>query len=85
MLKTLTRVSVYDAKESPDQVLRHDEKNKVLAALLVDLKAPVALGVIYKNPGESYEKSWYAPRKNGLKRSGHVNDALRSSNTWTVS
>jgi 2-oxoglutarate ferredoxin oxidoreductase subunit beta len=78
-------LEVIDAKANPDEVLRHDEKNKVLAALLVDLQAPVALGVIYKNPGESFEKSWYAPRKNGLKRSGHVNDALRSSNTWTVS
>jgi len=78
-------LEVVDARENPDQVLCHDEKNKVLAALLVDLKAPVALGVIYKDPGESYEKSWYAPRKRGLQRSGHVNDALRSSNTWTVS
>jgi len=78
-------LEVSDAKANPAQVLRHDEKNKVLATLLVELKAPVALGVIYKNLGESYEKSWYAPRKNGLKRSGHVNDALRSSNTWTVS
>jgi len=78
-------LEVIDAKANPAQVLRHDEKNKVLATLLVELKAPVALGVIYKNLGESYEKSWYAPRKNGLKRSGHVNDALRSSNTWTVS
>jgi len=78
-------LEVIDAKAHPDQVLRHDEKKKVLAQLLVELKAPMALGVIYKNPGESFAKSWYAPRKNGLKRSGSVNDALRSSNTWTVS
>ena len=78
-------LDVIDAKANPDQVLRHDEKNKVLAGLLVELQAPVALGVIYKDPGESFEKSWYAPRKNGLKRSASVNDALRSSNTWTVS
>ena len=78
-------LEVIDAKAHPDQVLRHDEKKKVLAQLLVELKAPMALGVIYKNPGESFEKSWYAPRKHGLKRSGSVNDALRSSNTWTVS
>jgi hypothetical protein len=52
--------------------------------MLVELTAPMALGVIYKDPGDSFEKSWYAPRKNGLERSGRVNDALRSSNTWTV-
>ena len=78
-------LEVIDAKSNPDQVLRHDEKNKVLAGLLVELQAPVALGVIYRDPGESFEKSWYAPRENGLKRSANVNDALRSSNTWTVS
>jgi hypothetical protein len=78
-------LEVIDAKEDSDQILHHDEKNKVLAQLLVELQAPMALGVIYKNPGESYEKSWYAPRKNGLKRTGRVNDVLRSSNTWTVS
>ncbi len=78
-------LEVIDAKANPDQVLRHDEKNKVLAGLLVELQAPVALGVIYRDPAESFEKSWYAPRKNGLKRSAKVNDALRSSNTWTVS
>jgi hypothetical protein len=65
-------------------VLRHDEKNRALAQMLVELQAPVALGVIYRDPGESYEKTWHA-NKNGLKRSGKVNDALRSSNTWTVS
>lgn len=77
-------LDVVDARANADQVLRHDVQNKVLAQLLVELKMPVALGVIYKNPGDSFEKSWYAPRKHGLKRSGRVNDALRSSNTWTV-
>jgi 2-oxoglutarate ferredoxin oxidoreductase subunit beta len=77
-------LEVIDAKANPDQVLRHDEKNKVLANLLIELTAPVALGVIYRNPGESFEHAWYASRKNGLKRTGKVNDVLRSSNTWTV-
>ena len=77
-------LEVIDAKANPDRVLRHDEKNKVLAGLLVELQAPVALGVIYRDPGESFEKSWHAS-KNGFKRSAKVNDVLRSSNTWTVS
>jgi len=77
-------LEIIDAKASPDQVLRHDETNKVVAGMLVELKAPVALGVIYKNPADSFEKSWYAARKNGLKRSRRVADVLRSSNTWTV-
>jgi 2-oxoglutarate ferredoxin oxidoreductase subunit beta len=77
-------LEVIDATSAPDEVLRHDETNKVLAHQLVELTAPVALGVIYKSPGDSFEKSWYAPRKNGLKRSSSVADALRSTNTWTV-
>ena len=77
-------LEVIDAKAAPDQVLRHDETNKVVAGMLVDLTAPVALGVIYKNPADSFEKSWYAARKNGLKRSGKIADVLHSTNTWTV-
>ena len=77
-------LEVIEATSAPDEVLRHDETNKVLAHQLVELTAPVALGVIYKSPGDSFEKSWYEPRKNGLKRSISVADALRSTNTWTV-
>lgn len=77
-------LDVIDAKENPDLVLRHDEGNKVLAHLLVELQVPMALGVIYRNPGDSFEKSWYAARADGLKRTVKVADVLRSSNTWTV-
>jgi len=77
-------LEIVDAEACPDQVLLHDEKNKVLASLLIELQAPMALGVIYKDPAESFEKAWYASRRNGLTRTGKVNDALRSTNTWTV-
>lgn len=77
-------LEVVDAKASPDRVLLHDEKNKMLAQLLVELNVPMVLGVIYRNPAESFEKAWYAPRKHGLNRTGTINDVLRASNTWTV-
>jgi len=77
-------LEVIDAKENQDQVLQHDETNKVLANMLVELESPIALGVIYRNPAESFEKSWHASNGNGLKRSGKVADALRATNTWTV-
>lgn len=77
-------LDVVDATSDPGQVLQHDETNKVIAQLLIELTAPVALGVIYRNPGDSFEKSWYAGRKNGLGRNSRVADALRSTNTWTV-
>ncbi len=77
-------LEVIDAKTNPEQVLVHDETNKVVASMLVDLKAPMVLGVIYKNPADSYEKSWYAAMSDGLNRRSSVADALRSTNTWTV-
>lgn len=78
-------LEVVDAKANPDQVLRHDETNKAIAQMLVDLTAPVALGVLYKSPADSFEKSWYAARKSGLKRTAKVADVISSTNTWTVS
>ncbi len=78
-------LEVIDAEAEPDQVLNHDETNKVVAGLLVELTAPVALGVVYRRPDESFEKSWYAARKNGLQRTRSVADALRGTNTWKVS
>ena len=77
-------LEVIDATSAPERVLRHDEGNKVLAHMLVELGAPVALGVIYKSPSDSFETSWYAARENGLKRRKSVADALRSTNTWIV-
>jgi len=77
-------LEIIDAASAPEQVLRHDEKSKVIAQMLVELTAPVALGVIYRNPGDSFEKYWYAARESGLKRTAKVADALRSTNTWTV-
>lgn len=77
-------LEVIDASASPDQVLIHDETNRVVASMLIDLKTPMALGVIYKDPADSYEKSWYAAKSNGGKRRSSVADVLRSTNTWTV-
>ena len=77
-------LEVIDAAADPGKVLRHDVTNKVIAQLLVELRAPVALGVIYKSPADSFEKSWYGAHENGLQRTARVSDALRSTNTWTV-
>ncbi len=77
-------LEVVDAKANLDAVLRHNETNRALAGLLVDLTAPVALGVIYKNPAPTFEDSWYGEYNGGLKRTGSVADVLRRSNTWIV-
>ena len=77
-------LEVVKATENPDQVLLHDEKNKIIAQLLLDLSAPMALGVIYKNPADSFEHSWYAARAQGLERTSSVAEALHNTDTWTV-
>jgi len=77
-------LEVIDVTATPEQVLRHDETNKIIAQLLLDLSSPMALGVIYRNPAESFEKSWYAARENGLQRTSRVADVLRKTDTWTV-
>lgn len=73
---------------SEEDVLVHDEKNKVLATLLAGLQGPdfpVAIGVLYCDPAPSYEQSIEAvkssaPSKNG----GDMNALLRSGHTWKV-
>lgn len=77
-------LEVIDATASPDQVLVHNEANLVLAQMLVELEKPMVLGVIYRNPADSFEDSWYAAQPTGLKRTRSVSDALRSSSTWIV-
>jgi 2-oxoglutarate ferredoxin oxidoreductase subunit beta len=77
-------LQVIDAKAEPEQVLAHDVSNKVLAQLLIELTGPVALGVIYQCPAESFEKSWYKAHKNGLQRTAKVADVLRDTTSWKV-
>jgi len=78
---------VVDARERPDDVLVHDETNATLAQLLLSMRMPelpVALGVVYRNPAERFEKQFYANHPTQLKRTAKVADALRQTSTWRV-
>ena len=77
-------LEVINAKESPDEVLVHDEGNSVLARLLVDLHLPVALGVIYKQPAQSFEDAFYAHHPTRMERTKSISDFIRGPNPWTV-
>ena len=80
-------LKVIDARANPGAVLVHDETNRTLAGLLLALappEFPVALGVILRQPGQSFEKSFYANQPTKLERKGRVADALRQTSTWTV-
>ena len=68
-------------------VLTHDENNPTLAALLAAMQPPefpMAIGVLYSAPGETYEAKVYnqlASAKNG---GTGFNDVIRRGHTWRV-
>jgi 2-oxoglutarate/2-oxoacid ferredoxin oxidoreductase subunit beta len=78
----------------PDAVLIHDETNRSIAAMLVDMPFgpfPVAIGVIYCNPAPTFEQVVRSQElditaKKGAKtRAADVDALLRQGQTWTVS
>ena len=77
-------LEVIDATESPDEVLVHDESNAALARLLIDLKTPVAMGVIYRQPAQSFEDSFYAHHPTRMQRAKSVRDFIKGPSSWTV-
>lgn len=72
-----------------EDVLVHDETNKVLAQLIGDMGGPdfpVAVGVIYHNPKPNYVDDLFIQRdqlRQGKER-GNLNALLRSGHTWEV-
>ena len=77
-------IEVVDAQESPDAVLVHDETNAVVARLLIDLQLPVALGVIYRQPADTYEHAFRAHHPTRMQRTKSVADFIKGPNSWTV-
>jgi len=77
-------LQVIDAIESPDEVLVHDEGNATLARLLIELHQPVALGVIYRQPAQSFEDAFYAHHPSRMQRSKSVADVIKGPSSWTV-
>ncbi len=72
-----------------DDILVHDETNKVLATLLAQMKAPefpVALGVIYCAPAAEYTDSVYQQIDAVKKKSPtpSLKELLHSGHTWHV-
>jgi 2-oxoglutarate ferredoxin oxidoreductase subunit beta len=70
-------------------ILVHNESNKVLAQMLVELSGPefpTAVGVIYQVPAEAYVEEFYSQRieVRQKKDPGDLNKLLRSGHTWTV-
>ena len=77
-------LEVVDAVSSPREVLVHDEGNAVVARLLIDLREPVALGVIYRQPAQSFEDAFYAHHPSRMQRTRSISDLIRGPSSWTV-
>tara|TARA_Y100001960_G_scaffold318963_1_gene389633 strand:- start:917 stop:1942 length:1026 start_codon:yes stop_codon:yes gene_type:complete len=77
-----------DAK-TIDDVLIHDETNKLMAQLLASLKSPdfpTAIGVLYCEPGPTYddEVKKQLEAEIGGKSDADFNEILKSGSTWAV-
>ena len=72
-----------------DDILVHDEKNKVLATLLANMQPPafpVALGVLYCDDGPDYTTAVYdqVDAAKASKKAVPMNDLLHGGHTWDV-
>ncbi|MBM3485084.1 MAG: 2-oxoacid:ferredoxin oxidoreductase subunit beta [Alphaproteobacteria bacterium] len=70
-------------------ILVHDEKNRAMALLLAGMDGgalPVAMGVIYCNPVESYDVAVHKQMREVIEKTPAIefNKLLRRGNTWTV-
>ena len=77
-------LEVIDAQQSPDEVLVHDEGNAILARLLVDLHLPVAMGVIYRQPAQTYEDAFYAHHPSRMRRVKKTRDFIKGPSSWSI-
>lgn len=77
-------LDVVDATKAPENVLIHDERNAVVARLLIDLHMPVAMGVIYRQPSDSYENTFYEHHPSHMRRTKSISDFIKGPSSWTV-
>ena len=69
-------------------VLVHDETNRTLAHLLINLpmgEFPMPLGVIYREPSTSFDDAFWKGHATEGKRTAKVADALRKGSVWQKS
>ena len=85
----LEPVTIGEDGVTEDEILVHDETNRTLAGWLSRLHPPhepMALGVLYCNPTDSYDAAVYA-QINAAKKKSPDNDLkalLHGGHTWTV-
>ena len=80
-------VGIDDIEEK--DILVHDETNKMLAHLLASMESPefpVAVGVLYCEPGPTYDEGIYSQVDDAIQAQpkASLNELLRTGSTWTV-
>ena len=85
---TLEAVVIGENGVSEADILVHDETNKMIATLLAHMEPPampVALGVLYCAPGQSYDEGvGKLIRSHTPSEKPDFNKLLRAGRTWTV-
>jgi len=87
---TLEVVTIGEDGVTEDDILVHDETNRMLAHMLAELPKedyPVVLGVLYCKPEQSYEAAVQEQEAALTTKSGEadLNALLRRGQTWTIS
>ncbi|HEY2825848.1 MAG TPA: 2-oxoacid:ferredoxin oxidoreductase subunit beta [Gemmatimonadales bacterium] len=82
-------VTVGEGGASPDDLLKHDETDRMLATLLAEMHPPhfpMALGVLYCNPTASYEDEVFAQvaAAGSPKGRADLGALLTAGQIWTV-
>ena len=70
-----------------EDILIHDETNRTLAALLAAMQPPnhpMAVGVLYSNPVDTYESQVYGQIAAARNGGAGLNDVMRRGHTWRV-
>ena len=86
---SLEVVTVGENGVTEDDILVHDETNRVLANLLGAMEHPefpVAIGVLYCNPAETYDSAVHRQIAESVEKTPptDLNAMLRRGRTWTV-
>ena len=82
-------VTIGEDGVSIDDILVHDETNRILASMLASMEPPrfpVAIGVLYCDPGPTYVDSLQSQSeavKSAVPKAD-INDLLRSGHTWEI-
>jgi 2-oxoglutarate ferredoxin oxidoreductase subunit beta len=82
-------VTIGEGGVSIDDILVHDETNRILASMLASMEPPrfpVAIGVLYCDPGPTYVDSLQS-QSEAVKSAApkpDINDLLRSGHTWEI-